>query len=280
MFIKKFLIAVLVFTGTASFGQNSKQVTLSTGYRSQHTYTQTLSQQHATTITYKGNEDVLNVLKEQGVQNPTVQNISSSFSSEVKTGKSLDGKEFPLTIKFIKVPEAYRKVGVTENAKIYGHSEIGALPKIDSIAAPELNDKLKQSLLATIETMLNQTKFPEKPFRKGDTQQVISPVTVPVAGTTIDMDVITDYVLADVKNNIARFNLTITYKAKTSDPKYRITGTGTGKGIMDYDVKKQFPVAQKSDILMQMGFTYKEFDMEIKSDMHYDISGTVVSDAK
>lgn len=280
MFIKKFSIVLLTVAGVSVYGQTGKQVTLSHGYKPETTYKQTLAQQHATTIQYKANEDVLKVLKEQGIQNPTVQNISSSYTTEVKTGKSLDSKTFPLTIKFIKAPEGFEKGGLTPATKIYGHGETGTFPKIDSIAAPEMSDKLKTTLLATIDGMLSQTKFPEKPFKKGETQQVISPVTVPIAGTTIDMDLITDYTLAEIKNNIAKFNIAITYKTKTADPKYRITGSGTGKGVMDYDTKKQFPVSQKSDIVMQMAFTYKEFDMEINSNMHYDISSVVVPDTK
>nr|WP_322625479.1 hypothetical protein [uncultured Flavobacterium sp.] len=280
MFIRKFSIVLLAMMGITVYAQTGKQVTLSHGYRPETTYKQTLAQQHSTTIQYKANEDVLNVLKEQGVQNPTVQNINSGYTTEVKTGKSLDGKTFPLTIKFLKVPQGFEKGGLTTSTKIYGHGEIGTFPKIDSIASPEMSDKLKTTLLATIDGLLSQTKFPEKAFKKGETQQVISPVTVPIAGTTIDMDLITDYTLTEIKNNIAKFNIAITYKTKTADPKYRITGLGSGKGVMDYDIKKKFPVSQKSDIIMQMAFTYKEFDMEINSNMHYDISCQIVPDAK
>lgn len=280
MFIKKFSILLLALAAIPALGQNSRQVTLTHGYAPETTYKQTLAQQHSTTIRYKANEDVLNVLKEQGIQNPTVQNISSGYITELKTGKSLDNKTFPLTIKFIKSPDGFEKSGITTETKIYGHGTINALPKIDSIAAPEMNTKLKETMLATIDAMLSQTKFPEKPFARGDTQQIITPVTVPVAGTTIDMDLITDYTLESIKNNVAHFIIAITYKAKTSDPKYRITGSGTGKGFMNYDIKAKFPVSQKSDIVMQMGFTYKEFDMEISSDMHYNISCEIIPDAK
>jgi hypothetical protein len=280
MFIRKFSIVLLAMAGISVYAQTGKQVKLSHGYKPETTYKQILAQQHSTTIQYKGNEDVLNVLKEQGIQNPTVQNISSGYTTEVKTGKSLDGKAFPLTITFLKVPQGFEKGGLTTATKIYGHGEVGAFPKIDSIASPEMSDKLKTTLLATIDGMLSQTKFPEKAFKKGETQQVISPVTVPIAGTRIDMDLVTDYTLTEIKNNIAKFNIAITYKTKTADPKYRIKGSGTGKGVMDYDIKKQFPVSQKSDIVMQMGFTYKEFDMEINSNMHYDITCQVIPDAK
>jgi len=280
MFIKKFSILLLALAAIPALGQNSRQVTLTHGYAPETTYKQTLAQQHSTTIRYKANEDVLNVLKEQGIQNPTVQNISSGYITELKTGKSLDNKTFPLTIKFIKSPDGFEKSGITTETKIYGHGEVNALPKIDSIVAPEMADALKKSVMKTLDGMFNQVKYPERPFKRGDTQQVVSPVKMPLAGTVLEMDLITDYTLVEIKNGIARFDIGISYKAKNNDPKYNITATGTGKGFMDYDMKKSFAVAQKSDILMQMAFTYKEFDMDIASEMHYDIKSAVLSDAK
>ncbi len=271
---------LLAMAGITVYAQTGKQVTLSHGYRPETTYKQTLAQQHSTTIQYKANEDVLNVLKEQGVQNPTIQEVKSDYTSEVSTGKSLDGKTFPLTIKFIKAPDSFGRNGITSATKIYGHGEVNALPKIDSIVAPEMADALKKSVLKTLDGMFNQVKYPERPFKRGDTQQVVSPVTMPLAGTVLEMDLITDYTLVEIKNGIARFDIAISYKAKNNDPKYNITATGRGKGFMDYDIKKSFAVAQKSDILMQMAFTYKEFDMDIASEMHYDIKSAVLSDAK
>ncbi|MFY7731726.1 MAG: hypothetical protein ACOVRN_19550 [Flavobacterium sp.] len=272
-------LLLLLATGIA-FAQSSKTVTLTLGFKPATTYRQTYIQNHKTTIKYKADEDVLKVLAEQGVQNPTVQEVKSDYTSELSTGKSLDGTTFPLTIKFIKAPDSFGKNGITSATKIYGHGEINTLPKIDSIVAPEMADALKKSVLKTLDGMFNQVKYPERPFKRGDTQQVVSPVTMPLAGTVLEMDLITDYTLVEIKSGIARFDIGISYKAKNNDPKYNITATGTGKGSMDYDIKKSFAVAQKSDILMQMAFTYKEFDMDIASEMHYDIKSAVLSDAK
>lgn len=267
---------MLLLVAGMAVAQSNKTVTLSAGFKPGNTYRQTHNQNHKTTIRYKADADVLKVLTEQGVQNPTVQEVKSDYTSEVNTGKSLDGKTFPLTIKFIKAPDSFGRNGITSATKIYGHGEVNALPKIDSIVAPDMAETMKKSILATLDGMFSQVKYPEKAFKRGDTQQVISPVTMPLAGTVLEMDLITDYTLIEIKNGIARFDIAVTYKAKNNDPKYNITVTGTGKGFMDYDIKKAFSVAQKSDIIMQMGFTYKEFDMDISSEMHYDIKSTVI----
>lgn len=277
-FRNKYLL--LLFIASAAFAQKGKEVTLKVLYTPQTTYRQAFVQKHTTTITYKANPDVLNVLKEQGIQNPTVQDLYTDYATETHTEKSLDGKVMPLTIRFVKAPVSFGKQGISATTKIYGHTETAGMPKVDSIIAPDLNQAFRQSLLATLDGMFSQMKFPDKPFGLGEVQQMTSPITLPLIGTTLDMDIITDYKFVALKGGIATFDLVITYKAKNPDPALKISAAGTGKGVMKYDTKKHFPLSQQSDIVMKIGFTYKEFDVDMTSDMHYDISATVVPDAR
>lgn len=278
-FKNKYLVLLLAVS--VAFAQKKgTDVVLKSKYKPLTTYRQSFVQNHTTTITYKGDPEVLSVLKEQGIENPTVQKMNTEFTTETHTGKSLDGKIIPLVITYTKVPESMAQSGIDSTTKIYGHTEADSNPKIDSIVAPKMTEEFKKSLIGAIDGLFTQTKYPPKPFKKGDMQQVVSPITLPIAGMVMEMDIVTDFTLRDVKNGIATFDLGIVYKAKTVDTEHNLSATGTGKGTLSFDTKTQYPLAQQSDITMDMKFTYKEFDVVMSSLMHYGMNYVVIPDKK
>lgn len=279
MTLKNIIVPVL-FMGVATFAQTKKEVTLKPVYKPETTYRQTALQKHSNTIRYKGDPDVLQVLKEQGVQNPTEQVTNIDFITETKTGKSLDGTQIPLTLTVVKLPEAFSKKGFTQGVKAYGIADADGHARLDSVTAPEVDKKLKANLLDILETAMKPAKFPDKPFKLGQTQQITTTASIPLPGHTVEMDVVSAYTLTEIKKGIALFDIVITYKLKQPDPNFRIIAEGNGKGTMSYDVKNNFPLQQQSTTITHIDFSYKQFDIEMNANLHYENTATVTPDAK
>lgn len=52
-------------------------------------------------LKYTGSEEILQKLKEKGIQNPTITNNHLKFEMVLKTGKVTDKNYFPLTMEVI-----------------------------------------------------------------------------------------------------------------------------------------------------------------------------------
>lgn len=263
--MKSILLLMLALTQISVHGQTTDGFTFRVQYKPETTYTQTLEQSSHSDIKYSGSKEFLQMLKNKGVQNPAVTDKISSTESVVKTGKVTDGDQYPLTIEFVKSTSSDGKNIIPNGTVIYGRGTTRAMPTLDSIASSGLSDDYKKTLLQAMRSTFSQLSFPEKKVKVGESFSIESPLTIPVAGVTIEMTITTTYTLLSVTNGIADIDVTQAYKMKTNVSKYTVSASGSGKGKMLYDDSIGTMIKYTMNTEMTADVKLEQFDLSIRS---------------
>ncbi len=258
---------MLALTQISVHGQTTDGFTFRIQYKPETTYTQTMEQSSHSDIKYSGSKEFLQVLKNKGVQNPTVTNKVSTTESVVKTGKVTDGAQYPLTIEFVKSTSSDGKNIIPNGTVIYGRVSSGAMPTLDSVVSSGLEEGYKKTLLQAMQNTFSQLSFPEKKIKVGESFSIESPLSIPVAGVTIEMTITTTYTLVSVTNGIANINVSQAYKMKANVSKYSINATGSGKGKMLYDDSIGAMIRYTMDTEMTADMKLEQYDLSIRSNI-------------
>jgi hypothetical protein len=263
--MKKIILALLTFTQITSYCQTKDLVTLKVHYKPETNYINTIEQTTYSEITYSGSEEFLNKLKDKGVQNPTITNKKITIETVFNTGKSTDGTNFPLTMEIVKTTCSDGKKDIPDGLFIYGHVTIGNKPTLDSIVSDSIDEEFKKTLLQTAQSIFAQINLPERQVKVGESFSTETPLSIPVAGLTVEMVITTNYILLSLTNGIADFDVSSVYTMKTTIDKYTIKATGSGKGKLLYDVSNNYYLKYQADTELEMNMKLDKFDIDLKT---------------
>lgn len=227
-------------------------------------YEQTVEQTSMNEIKYVASKDMLQKLKDKGIDNPTINSTHSLTEAVVKTGKLNSDNGFPVTMEFIKTTSSDGKKAIPDGTIVYGHATTTSLPKFDSISSNGLDEKMKSTILVALESTFSQMSFPERKVKVGETFSISTPLVIPIAGINIEMDITTKYKLLSIKNGTADFDITQVYTMKMNYSKYEIKGKGSGKGKLLYDVEEGYNKKYQVDIDMSMGMKMDDITIALK----------------
>lgn len=262
------IIAYLLVFCLNSYSQN--ELTFKVRYSPETTYSQTIVQTSESNMTFIGSEEFLQKLKDKGVQNPMVTNTSTTSEMDFKTGKLDSHKYFPLTMEFVKTTNSNGKKIIPDGTMIYGHGTLENMPELDSIVSEGLDNEFKKGLLHTLKSTFSQISFPIKKLKVGDSFSQESPLSIPVAGTTVEMAIVTNYKLISILNNLGNFDVTQTYTMRSTISNNDITAAGSGIGKIVYDIKNNFLLKFQTTGELEMNMKIKEFSINLKSKNGYD----------
>lgn len=238
-------------------------------YSPQKKYKQIIEQTSEMTLEYIGSEEFMENLKKKNIQNPTITNQTSTYESNVFTGKLNNSKNFPFTMKFIKTTSSVKKTPKLEGTIIYGTGTINEMPKLDSITSESLDENSKKLILETLQATFSQLNFPERKIKIGESFSRKSPLSIPISGDTINLSMNANYKLISISNDKANLDVVVTFTMETNLSKFEVTANGQGKGIMIYDIKNHFISNYETDTEMNMYFKTEKFDMLMKSKSGY-----------
>lgn len=238
-------------------------------YIPQKKYTQIIEQSSETTLEYIGSEELKENLKKKNIQNPTITNHTSTNEAIVFTGKLYNSKNFPFTMKFTKTKNSDKNAPLLEGTEIYGTGTIDEMPKLDSIASESLDEISKKTILETLQTTFSQLNFPERKIKIGESFTRKTPLSIPIAGNTIDMSMTSYFELVNISNGKANLDVVVTFTMESNSSKFEVTANGQGKGIMIYDIKNHFISNYVTDTEMNMYFKTEKFDMLMKTKSGY-----------
>jgi hypothetical protein len=267
----------LLFCAFASHSQDS--LIFKVQYNPETNYAQTMEQTTHSNIKYSGSEEFLQNIKAKGIQNPTITNKKSTIETLFKTGKLTNKANFPLTIEFTKTTSSDGKQEIPNGTLIYGHGSINTMPSLDSIVSNGLEEELKQVVLQTMQSTFSQLSFPEKRVKVGDSFSIDSPLSIPIAGATLDMTITTDYKLLSITNGIANLDISQVYTMKTTITDQTIQGTGTGNGKLLYDTVKNYYLNYQINTEMNMTMKLDSFSLDLTSKSGF-IQSTVITKNK
>lgn len=229
--INCFLLIVLPLLSVAQGG-----VELKINYEPETEYRQLMITKTNSIINYSGSMEVLNYLKEVGVENPTELEQVIIVETLFSTGEEDSNGYFPLEIEYINSDNGQGEKIVPDGTKIFGTGSVNEKPTFNSVFSPDLDEEFKQILLESVQNLINQIDFPEKYLEIGESFELITPLTFPLAEVSIDMIITTNYKLSSIENEIANFEIIQHISMISEFLQYQAFATGQGKGHMSYDI--------------------------------------------
>lgn len=237
--MKKILITGLVLCSVLAVSAQER-LKLKVLYQPSKSYKQINDQTTTTEVTYVGEKEMLDMLKSQGVKNPTKSETNTRSESELKTGAGSVKSGFPITIKFLSVTGDNQASTMLTGAVIHGKAVEENKFELDSITDKDLDAMTKTTLLTAMQATYNQISLPEKDLKVGDSFTHDQPLILPMGPATLDMVIRTTYTLKKIENGIAKFDLVQQYTMNSEVDGTEMNATGSGTGTMSYDIKNMF----------------------------------------
>jgi hypothetical protein len=263
--MKNLPLLLLFIAFQFSLAQTKNELQFKIQFNPETKYDQTLDQTSHFEMKYSGDPEIIQILKEKGMQNPTITDNHSVIKSVLKTGKLTNKTYFPLTIEFLKTTNSDNKIQIPDGTIIYGKETPGTMPTLDSIVSKGLDQELKKNILQIMQSTFAQINIPERKVKVGDVFSLDSPLSIPLASMQLEMNITTTYKLLSISNNVADFDVVQVYTMKTNTTKFPMNATGTGKGKLLYDVINNFNLQNKIDMEMSANILIEKMELNLIS---------------
>ena len=230
----------------------TQRIMLHTTFMPLRVYHQNVTQKFHMVISYSGSDSLMKALKEKGVENPMMQDRGTAINSVITTGAYNNKSVMPIELTFLKAEDKDGKIIIPKNTKMLGLAKENAMPVYDSVVSDEMDSAAKAQFLQSFRNILSQIFLPDKRMAVGDTFTMTSPLNFPAGLVNIKMIFSTTYKLISVKNNAGHFTIAIKYTLNMGTEQVTATGGGSGSGIMDVDLKNQYPLKYTSNYTMSI----------------------------
>lgn len=237
-------------------------------YQPEKTYNISTIRGTETVITYSGQSIAMRKLKSMNIKNPTISKVKTETVTEMITGKSPEGISFPVSLTYKKTMSLDGKNEIPEGTMLQGEITGEHQPIFSSVTSGQLGIDQKNQLLKSTQSTFDQFDFPEQRLKIGDQFSVDRPASMPMEGSSIDIIVTTNYKLLSVKNDIAQFELSQTYRMTPKKMDNSFTGTGSGKGQLSYNIGISLitDYSIKTEIEMNKKLDYYQFDLKTSNE--------------
>ena len=255
--MRKILLLILAIITISCNGQ--EEIDFKVGHLPNHDYTLSQKQMSENIINYIATDEILQSLKNNGVENPTITKDTVLLKSISRTG-SLEGNEFPINIELLES----NNPTLVSGTKFFGKS-VNQKVKIDSIFSTTMDNEKKMMLMTAMESMLNQAEYPTRKIKVGESFKQNSPMSIPIGNVVIEMEINSTYTLTKVNNGIGHFDLDQIYILKTEIEDYEIKLSGNGNGKIQYDIEKQFFTKYFLEMEMNLKMDLEPFSIELQT---------------
>jgi len=188
--------------------------------------------------------------------------LTKSGPLDIQSGK------MPVTTSILTSDEKISKL-LTPETRFIGTAKLNELPVYDSITGINLDVNQKVEMLKLISSM-SQINLPNKFLKPGESDTLHTPIVIPVAGVNMKMDYVTIFFLKSVKGKVALFDVRVNFNLNMEVKDLPIEGFGSGDGIMEYDLKNQYPTNYKLSYLIKMRIAKEGLilHMNMKTDLN------------
>lgn len=263
--MKKLFLFIFISVTFLNYSQSNKILDFKAGYSPQTNYYQTTFNSSDYEVLYSGSEKFLETLKQNEVPNPT--KIKNVFNLETlsKTGTSDKNGTFPITIEYLKSHDANGKTIIPDGTLLFGKATFSTMPQMDSIVSKDMEESFKNVIFQTVQSTFSQLVMPQKKLKIGESFTQENPLTLPIAGINIEMQITTTYNLKSMNSKNAFFDITQTYTMKMSDTRFETSGSGIGKGNLIYDIPNHFINENNLEMDFNLNLKHTDFTLDLKS---------------
>lgn len=246
----------------SAFAQKSVQLNLF--LKPNTTYFQKFNSSNDMEMTYSGNEESLEQMSKNGIKNPSIQKSSVYTEGLLTTGSLNSQNQFPIQLEYKKLETKGSPNAIAQGAIFYGFCSPTTLPTFDSVSAGGVESSAKDVLLNAINSIYRQTKLPSNTFKIGDEVSIGYPVSVPIGGLQLEMEITTFYKLTEIINGEAIFTTRNEVKLTTAIKDVPMTGKGTGLGKLIYNIKDGFFKTYANAITIELEVSSPDISLSMK----------------
>ena len=227
------------------------------------TYMKTISN---TEIDFTGNAAIIEEITNSGISLPIITDNEMFIKLELKTENSNNLGAFKGVLEYKNMVNKMTVNGQTTDqgnpflgVKIMGTYDSNSRFSLDTIVGNQLTDQLRDIIKTTAENMQEAVKFPLNPLKIGDSFDMDIPMSLPIDGIgTISFIIKTNYLLKEIKGNIAHFDIIQSVELETTGSKTNMSASGEGVGTLDYDIKENYIVRNDVNLPMEMSVIINE----------------------
>ncbi len=257
--VKLTLPILLTLIFSSSFGQ-SNEIIFKTELKPDRIYSSTILTSIKSEINFSGAKEKIEQIKSKGVKLPMIVEGSNEIVTITTTGVNSDNNSFPVTIVYESMKSKNVINGnVTEKENpitgliVEGFYSPETKLKIDTIISSNIDDNIRYVLKSTIESTQQLVSFPTGPMKIGDIFEQSLPMTIPIAGMKPAKIVINmTYKLTDISEKNATFDILQTVQLDMSIEQTNLEASGSGTGIIIYDIRNNYITKNDTDLLIDM----------------------------
>lgn len=268
--IKKLIVVVLLLLNTvAVFAQ--EEVLFKAVVKPNKVYKTYMKTISNTEIDFTGNAAIIEEITNRGISLPIITDNEMFIKLELKTENSNNLGAFKGLLEYKNMVNKMTVNGQTTDqgnpflgVKIMGTYDSNSRFSLDTIVGNQLTDQLRDIIKTTAENMQEAVKFPLNPLKIGDSFDMDIPMSLPIDGIgTISFIIKTNYLLKEIKGNIAHFDIIQSVELETTGSNTNMSASGEGVGTLDYDIKESFIVRNDVNLPMEMSVKINE-DLSVK----------------
>jgi hypothetical protein len=261
---------ILIFVAAITVQLNAQKIQFSIAYKPNTVYTQT-SQQTTELKFESAAAEIVDALKEQGIQNP----ISNKTETVTTTG-AFDQNKLPLVMKITKSESDLKESAIAEGTTLYGHVDSEQKLKFDSVSGLNADAEVEEKILEMVKGIVNKVAFSDTTLKIGDSVSVVSTTEIPSPLFAMKMVITTWFKLLRKEGNTAYFDVTESYTSNSEEYKDMFQMTGHGKGTLQYDIANRFYKIYKMDSETVVNMKMGEQELKISTLVKLDQS-TIIS---
>lgn len=224
-------------------------------------YLQTLDLKRETYIKYSGSDELIQKLKDKGIENPKFVKDSTKMEVVYKTYKLTDNTSFPFTLEYIKTFNSNNIIEIPDGSFFYGHCLNENTPILDSFTSKETNEEINRKNIQTIQENFRQFFGPEAKIRVGESFSRESRRTVPFAGDMINFITITNYKLLSIDKGIGYFNISQVHIIDSNSTKSAVKLKGRSTGEIYYDILNDYYLTYRLDTEMEINRNINSYEV-------------------
>jgi len=249
------------------------------------TYTTEMQTSTNGLIDFIADEAILEQMKGNGLESPMKMEQESTITMVSKTEARDVNGNIPammgyekMTSKTIVNGKPIETPNVLEGMKIIGTYNSNNKFEIDSIVGNDITDLLRNTLSSTIENVQKQIDFPKNEIKIGESFVNEIPMSIPMQGMNpMSILVKTNYLLQDMKNGIAYFDLEQVITLDSQQEEMKMNASGTGKGKCEFNIEGNYLSKYNSELPMTLSLEMNEM-MSMKMQMDTKTSMTIQVD--
>ncbi len=216
-----------------------------------------------------GSDSFMSYFRDNGIDSISVVSELIKGKTELKVLTKDEHGTIPVEMKYISLENNGVENNLISGLTTLGSIEGSNLPVLDSIKNSNFDSGFENEILSMLNQMFDQIKFPNVTLAIGESFEQSMPFKMPIYEFTMETDINIKYVLREIKNNNAVFDLVCFGDINFFEEGKSFTGSFSGSRYSYYDTGNDILDKTKMEIIYELNYfsDYNNLKIVIKSEI-------------